>query len=36
LFKELEEFREEEEDPLNEICFSKTRLLGLNPGTSLI
>jgi hypothetical protein len=36
LFNELEELREEDEDPLNEICFTNTRLLGLNLGTSLI
>ena len=36
LFKELEQFREEDEDPFNEICFVNTRFLGLNLGNSLI
>jgi hypothetical protein len=36
LFKELEQFKEKDDDPFNEICFANTRLLGLNLGNSLI
>jgi hypothetical protein len=36
LFKDLDQFKEEEDDPFNEICSPNTRLLGINPGNSLI
>jgi hypothetical protein len=36
LFKELEQFKEEDDDPFNGFCLPNTRLLGLNPENSLI